>query len=158
MNDTDRNRRLEQLFHDALKQPEQCRREWLEEACGEDPQLKARLERMLDLDPGDHTGHADVDDPLARAVHESVRTLGNAPSRGMRTVFLAERADGEYVGRAAIKVIRGLPESAGLERLKRERQILAGLRHPNIARLLDGGTTDDGQPFLVMEYVEGKPD
>jgi len=173
MNDTDRNRRLEQLFHDALKQPEQCRREWLEEACGDDPQLKARLERMLDLDPGDHTGHADVDDPLARAVHEGVRTLGNAPSRGMRlgawriideigaggmgTVFLAERADGEYVGRAAIKVIRGLPESAGLERLKRERQILAGLRHPNIARLLDGGTTDDGQPFLVMEYVEGKP-
>lgn len=173
MNDTDRNRRLEQLFHDALEQPEQCRREWLEEACGDDPQLKARLERMLDLDPGDHTGHADLDDPLARAVHEGVRTLGNAPSRGMRlgawriideigaggmgTVFLAERADGEYVGQAAIKVIRGLPESAGLERLKRERQILARLRHQNIARLLDGGTTDDDQPFLVMEYVDGKP-
>jgi len=173
MNETDRNRRLEQLFHDALEQPEQYRRQWLENACGDDAQLKARLERMLDLDLGEHTGHADLDDPLARAVHEGVRTLGNAPSQGMRlgawriineigaggmgTVFLAERADGEYAGRAAIKVIRGLPESAGLERLKRERQILAGLNHPNVARLLDGGTTDDGQPFLVMEYVDGQP-
>ena len=173
MNDTDRNRRLEQLFHDALEQPEQYRHQWLENACGDDAQLKARLERMLDLDPGEHPGHADFDDPLARAVQEGVRTLGNTPSQGMRlgawriideigaggmgTVFLAERADGEYAGQAAIKVIRGLPESAGLERLRRERQILAGLHHPNIARLLDGGTTDDGQPFLVMEYVDGQP-
>lgn len=173
MSDGDRNRRLEQMFHNALEQPEHYRHEWLKAACGDDAQLHAQLERMLDLDPGENTDYAELDDPLARAVHEGVRIMGYAPSQGMRlgaweigdelgaggmgTVFLAERADGEYEGQAAIKVIRGLPDSAGLERLRRERQILAGLHHPNIARLLDGGTTEDGQPFLVMQFIDGRP-
>jgi len=164
-----RNRRLERLFHEALQQPENKRREWLEQACGDDTTLKSRLLRLLERDSD---SSAD-DDPLARAVGESVRELGVPPARGKRlgawkivdelgtggmgTVFLAERADGEYEGKAAIKVIRGLPDTAGLERLKRERQILADLHHPNIAGLLDGGTTEDGQPFLVIEYVEGQP-
>jgi len=167
MSGPDRNRRLEQLFHAALEQPGQDRRAFVERACRDDPELLARLLRMLELD-GDGP-----DDPLARAVGESVRELGAAPAAGRRlgawkivdelgaggmgTVFLAERADGEYEAKAAIKVIRGLPDAAGLERLKRERQILAELHHPNIARLLDGGTTDDGQPFLVIEYVDGRP-
>jgi serine/threonine protein kinase len=84
-----------------------------------------------------------------------VRVLG---SGGMGTVFLAERVDGELDHKVAIKVVRGTREgSAHLERFLRERQILASLNHPGIARLLDAGHTAAGQPYLVMEYVDGLP-
>lgn len=83
-----------------------------------------------------------------------VRPLGEG---GMGRVFLAERADGAYAQRAAIKLLRlGLGDMA-VERFTRERQILAGLDHPNIARLLDGGQSPQGWPYLVMEYVQGEP-
>ncbi len=76
---------------------------------------------------------------------------------GMGAVYLAERADGAYAKRAAIKVVkRGMDTDEILRRFRRERQILASLEHPNIARLLDGGVTPDGRPFLVMEYVDGE--
>ena len=75
----------------------------------------------------------------------------------MGTVFLAERADDTFARRVAIKVLRGIPTRESTERMRRERQILADLSHPHIARLLDGGSTADGQPYLVMEYVEGEP-
>lgn len=81
------------------------------------------------------------------------RTIG---SGGMGTVYLASRADAEYDKRVAIKVVRASAASEeGLARFRHERQILAALEHPNIARLLDGGTTGDGEPYMVMEYVEG---
>ncbi len=77
---------------------------------------------------------------------------------GMGRVFLAERADGEYEQRVALKLInKGEDEEELLPRFYQERQALAMLAHPNIARLLDGGVTDDGQPYLVMEYIEGMP-
>jgi serine/threonine protein kinase/Tfp pilus assembly protein PilF len=83
-----------------------------------------------------------------------VRTLGEG---GMGRVFLAERADGAYQQQAAIKLVRlGLGADA-VAGFTRERQILAGLDHPHIARLLDGGQSAQGWPFLVMEYVEGEP-
>jgi eukaryotic-like serine/threonine-protein kinase len=85
------------------------------------------------------------------------RLLREIGAGGMGTVFLAERADGAFEQRAAIKLLRGFPTAEGLRRLRQERQILAGLNHPNIARLLDGGETEDGQPYLVMEYVDGRP-
>jgi serine/threonine-protein kinase len=75
----------------------------------------------------------------------------------MGSVFLAERADREYQARVAIKLIRGFPTAAALDHLRRERQLLADLVHPHIARLLDGGTTPEGQPYLVIEYIEGLP-
>ena len=75
----------------------------------------------------------------------------------MGAVHLAERADGHFEQQAAIKLIRGLPGSDTLVHFARERQILATLQHPHIARLLDGGATPGGQPYLVMEYVEGAP-
>jgi serine/threonine-protein kinase len=81
------------------------------------------------------------------------RVLGEG---GMGMVFGAERDDGEYRQRAAIKVIRGLSSESARARLRQERGILASLDHPHIARLLDGGTTDDGEPYLVMEYVDGQ--
>jgi eukaryotic-like serine/threonine-protein kinase len=82
------------------------------------------------------------------------RTLGTG---GMGAVYLAERADGHFRQQAAIKLLRGFPTRDTLARLAAERQMLAALQHPNIARLLDGGATPGGQPYLVMEYVEGVP-
>jgi tetratricopeptide (TPR) repeat protein len=76
---------------------------------------------------------------------------------GMGSVFLARRSDGHFEQTAAIKVLRGLPSADALEHLARERQILARLTHPNIARLLDGGATPNGQPYLVLDYVDGMP-
>ena len=72
-------------------------------------------------------------------------------------MYLAERADGHFQQQAAIKLLRGFPTSDTLARLAGERQMLAALQHPNIARLLDGGATPSGQPYMVMEYVEGVP-
>ncbi len=78
-------------------------------------------------------------------------------SGGMGIVFRAERADGLYAQEVAIKFLQGRPGERVAERLAAERRILAGMQHPNIARLYDGGTTPGGQPYLVMEYVRGEP-
>src|SRR5438874_6655772 len=76
----------------------------------------------------------------------------------MGTVYLAARADDAFQKLVAIKIIRrGLDTDDIIQRFRTERQILASLDHPNIARLLDGGTTDDGLPYFVMEYIEGEP-
>jgi serine/threonine protein kinase/tetratricopeptide (TPR) repeat protein len=84
-----------------------------------------------------------------------VREIGRG---GMGAVYLAERADSEYHKLVAVKVVkRGMDTDFILRRFRHERQLLATFDHPNIARLLDGGTTDEGLPFFVMEYVEGQP-
>src|ERR687897_1744421 len=76
----------------------------------------------------------------------------------MGVVFLAERAEGGFEQRAAVKLLkRGMDSDAILRRFLRERQILAGLEHDGVARLLDGGLTDDGLPYFAMEYVDGQP-
>ncbi len=85
------------------------------------------------------------------------RLVQRLASGGMGTVFVAERADGLYRQRVAVKLLRGRPDPAVAERLAAERQILASLQHPGIARLYDGGTTPAGQPYLVMEFVAGLP-
>ncbi|MCX7555277.1 serine/threonine-protein kinase [Xanthomonadaceae bacterium JHOS43] len=122
------------------------------------------LRRMLDAD-------ADQDDPLARALGEAAaqlamprhdrlgpyRLLHELGAGGMGTVFLAERVDGGFAQQVAIKLLRGFPTADGLRRLRQERQILVGLDHPNIARLIDGGETLDGQPWLALEYIDGLP-
>lgn len=83
--------------------------------------------------------------------------VGEIGHGGMGTVYRAQRNDGHYEQIAAVKLLRGIPDSAALALLARERQILARLSHPNIARLIDGGATPAGQPYLVLEYVEGEP-
>lgn len=85
------------------------------------------------------------------------RLLRELGAGGMGTVFLAERVEGQFAQQVAIKLLRGFPTSESMRRLRQERQILAELDHPNIARLLDGGETEDGQPWLAMEYVSGSP-
>jgi len=86
----------------------------------------------------------------------SWRILSVLGEGGMGTVYLAERADHTYRQQVAIKVVRGLWNDGLRRRFELERQVLARLEHPGIARLIDGGTTDDGWPFLVMEYVSGQ--
>jgi serine/threonine protein kinase/tetratricopeptide (TPR) repeat protein len=87
--------------------------------------------------------------------YKVLRTLGHG---GMGTVYLAARADDQYQKRVAIKVIRGGALSEDTVRhFRRERQILASLDHPNVGKLLDGGTTDEGLPYIVMDYIEGQP-
>src|SRR5215510_4698528 len=77
---------------------------------------------------------------------------------GMGTVYEAWRADGEFQHRVAIKLINaGLDRDFVLRRFRNERQILAALDHPNIGRLLGGGTAQDGNPYFVMEFIEGQP-
>src|ERR1051325_7204480 len=77
---------------------------------------------------------------------------------GMGTVYEAWRADGEVQHRVAIQLIKtGLDKDFVLKRFRNERQILAALEHPNIGRLLGGGTAEDGNPYFVMEYIEGQP-
>lgn len=86
------------------------------------------------------------------------RILRKLGAGGMGDVYLAERADDEYQQRVAIKIVRGGIFSPQIQsRLRMERQILATLQHPNIARLLDGGRAPDGTPYLVMEYIDGEP-
>ena len=85
------------------------------------------------------------------------RILRQIGQGGMSTVYLAVREDDVYRRQVVIKVVRRDRESKSmLQRLRVERQILANLEHPNIARLLDGGTTDDGLPYLAMELIEGR--
>ena len=77
---------------------------------------------------------------------------------GMATVYAGERDDREFERKVAVKILRrGMDTADIVRRLRRERQILASLDHPNIARLLDGGSTADGRPFVVMEHIEGEP-
>jgi serine/threonine protein kinase len=99
-----------------------------------------------------------VSEPMAGnrvGPYEVVREIGRG---GMGAVYLAIRADDEYKKEVAIKIVkRGMDTEVVLQRFREERQILANLVHPSIASLLDGGTTQDGRPYLVMEYIDGQP-
>ncbi|HVG11107.1 MAG TPA: protein kinase [Thermoanaerobaculia bacterium] len=120
-------------------------------AAHEDPRPLAIEDRLL-------ASAAEPVHPMRERVgpYRLVRLLGRG---GMGEVYLAERDDGEYRGEVAIKLLAGGGAFGGERerRLRQERQILASLRHPGIATLYDGGITDDGQPYLVMEYVDGQP-
>ncbi len=164
----ERWQRLQSLFHAALPLAATEREELLSAACGEDSALRAQVNRLLAAHerPGgiiEYPIEAEVqaDDDDVSAVgrrfgpYRAVRELGRG---GMGSVYLGERADGQFQQQVAIKVIkRGMDTSQVLARFRAERQILASLDHPNIARLLDGGTSEDGQPYFVMEYIDGEP-
>src|SRR5512136_1589906 len=108
-------------------------------------------------DPGEGTTVNSRSGPAVERRIGAYRVLRELGHGGMGTVFLAARADDQYQKRVAVKVVRGLNSAEVVRHFRRERQILAGLDHPNIARLFDGGTTDDYLPYFVMEYVEGEP-
>ncbi|MEM7587427.1 MAG: serine/threonine-protein kinase, partial [Acidobacteriota bacterium] len=161
-------RRLEELFHAALELDIPARAAFLEKECGDSPELRAELERLLDSSQDDTTLEGMVAGAAAATSFSldpfqagdtlgSYRLLEVLGQGGLSTVYLAERADDQYLAQAALKIVsRGMDSKDLRDRLCQERQILASLDHPNIARLLDGGATREGQPFFVMEYIEGQ--
>lgn len=159
-----RRETIERLFEDALDQPAEARTAWLEEACAGDGQLLdavrsllAAHERSGVLDRGPAPTPTAADPNIGREIGP-YRILESIGRGGMGAVYLAERVDGQYRRIVAIKLIRGDHDADQLhKRFLTERQILASLNHPNIASLLDGGITEDGMPYLVMEYVDGSP-
>ena len=165
MNADARWQRLQELFDTLVVLPAGERVRWLE---ANEPDQQLRRE-ALDLIGSDDSGEQGITRRLrgaaAQAVDRSPGGLVLGPYRlgeeigsgGMGSVFLAERVDESFDQRVAVKLLRGVPTRESTERFRRERQILADLSHPHIARLIDGGNTGDGQPYLVMEFVEGVP-
>jgi tetratricopeptide (TPR) repeat protein len=164
----ERWQQISDLFVAARQKAPSTLDHFLDEACQGDLSLRARIENLLAQDAAASqagflaTPCPRPDAPLGKPLepgfrlgpYEITRPLG---SGGMGDVYLAVRVD-DYRQEVAIKVVRAGREAAeAWERFRTERQVLAGLRHPNIARLLDGGTSHDGQPYLVMEYIEGVP-
>jgi len=156
---------IRRIYHRALDVDTGARRSFVQGEC-EDEDLAAQVFALLDV-PG--TGAAAIDEIVDTATGELRGTLTAGtrigPYRiidaigqgGMGHVYLAERADSEFEQRVAIKIVNWLGASAALiDRFRQERQILVGLEHPNIARMLDGGRTGNGIPYLVMEYIEGE--
>lgn len=152
------------LFERSLEQPSETREAWLREQTSNHSALREQVLALFhndrSEDGGLQTGGAvheineqDEKVPDEIGQYKVVRLIGRG---GMGVVYLGERSKGDFDHRAAIKVVRGVKRSAKLaERLRRERQTLANLQHPGIAQLFDGGETADGEPYFVMEYVEG---
>ncbi|MBK9167348.1 MAG: serine/threonine protein kinase [Bryobacterales bacterium] len=164
--DRDRFTRIEALFHEASELPDAEREPFLDRECGGDPELRSEVESLLAA-AGD-TGSVRraiqgaavrfAAGPRSGQMAGPYRMLRPIGQGGMGTVWLAERADEAYTQQVAIKFAHWQVKSeAFADRLRGERQILASLDHPNIARLLDGGSAEDGTPYVVMEYVDGQP-
>ncbi|MGC4053662.1 MAG: protein kinase [Paludibaculum sp.] len=164
----DRWERIQDLFIDAASLPPAKRHVFLDAACGADTGLRAEVESLLEAEEGAgsfvESAIGRAASTLAAGTESAPRTVGayrilrEIGRGGMGAVYLAERADQQYHKRVAIKLARfaGYGDFVH-ERFRHERQILASLEHQNIARLLDGGETEDGMPYIVMEYVEGLP-
>jgi eukaryotic-like serine/threonine-protein kinase len=158
-----------ELFDSALAMPAENRNAYLKQACADDEMLLAEVQSLLAAHQKaegfmQKPAFQNVDltsqgDQLSAGqqigAYKIVRQIGRG---GMGAVYLAERADQQFKKYAAIKLVkRGMDTDYILRHFRNERQILANFDHPNIARLLDGGSTESGLPYFVMEYVEGKP-
>jgi TolB-like protein/Flp pilus assembly protein TadD len=178
----ERWKQIEEVFQAALDLPEGERVQYISATCAGDEELREQVEALVSQhdEAGDFietpavvssgfrvstdpratnpmTGSLDDDPAIGRRLgaYKIVRELGRG---GMGAVYMAERADSEFRRSVAIKLIkRGMDTDFILRRFRNERQILATLDHPHIAKLLDGGTTEEGLPYFVMEYIEGKP-
>jgi serine/threonine-protein kinase len=161
--------RMQSVYDAALERPSSERESFVARACEGDDALRLRVLKLLQADEHARTGFVEQavraaaltfaapDDHSGRLLgaYRLLRELGHG---GMGTVWLAERADTSYRGTVAIKLVRAGSANAELARhFRHERQILADLRHPHVAALLDGGEAPDGTPYLVMEYIDGQP-
>ncbi|HEV2847076.1 MAG TPA: serine/threonine-protein kinase [Thermoanaerobaculia bacterium] len=172
----DRWTKADRLLDAALDLPAGERVSFLDQACKDDPELRALMGRLLASAEADSSRlasggalrgplWAEMEDELSG---EGDRMAGTTVGRyrivrevgrgGMAVVYLAERADGQFQQQVALKLLkRGLETEEVVRRFDQERQILAVARHPGLARLLDGGVGPGGRPYLVMEHVEGQP-
>jgi eukaryotic-like serine/threonine-protein kinase len=167
----ERWKQVEAVFEQALELPAEARQDFFHKMCNGDEELRrevdsllqahARAGNFIDKRSLFFSGESLEENDAAVAAGQligSYRIVREIGRGGMGAVYLAERADEQYEKRVAIKVIkRGMDTDSVLRHFRNERQILASFDHPNIARLFDGGTTEDGLPYFVMEYVEGVP-
>src|SRR5580692_1129953 len=157
MADTRYWQQVEEIFHQALDMPADARAQFIRERCSGDAAMEREvLGTLAGYDAQERISARRSAKSIEGARFGAFEIVLKIGEGGMGAVYLARRL-GDFEQRAAIKLISGTPAATALmaERFLQERQILAGLEHPNIARLLDGGVTHDGQPYLVMEYVEG---
>ncbi len=164
--------KLNRIFAGAIELSAAQQGEYLAKVCGGDEHLLREAEAILNasnraakqdfLEADAFAAGAkilaisSVDDVTVGKTIGNYKVIKEIGRGGMGAIYLAEREDFQH--RVALKVIkRGMDTDEIVRRFEQEREVLAALNHPNIARLLDGGTTDDGLPFLVMEYVEGSP-
>jgi serine/threonine-protein kinase len=168
-------RKVERVLDVALESDPSSWKSVLDDACGGDVALRAEAENLLSrytsarsylASPPVISAAALVAEAHEAAAGETVegrrigayRLVRQIGRGGMSRVYLAARADGAFEQQVALKVLRpGLDAEIDRNRFRAERQILATLDHPHIARLLDGGITDDGAPYLVLEHVDGQP-
>lgn len=177
MKDPARRQKIEQLFQAAIELAPDQRSAFLDTIDG-DSSLRSQVESLLSAhaQAASFTENAELNEtawlydaptmplsveeqePLSGRRIGTYKVIREIGFGGMGTVYLAERDDDNFQKQVAIKVVkRGMDTDFVVRRFRNERQILASLDHPNIARLLDGGTTDDGLPYFVMEYIEGQP-
>lgn len=165
--DSKRWKVVQKIFEAAIELPPNERELYLKEACDGDRELFDEVSAMLDADS---TRNSLLDRPIQESIssfveidqinkrigpYQIVKEIG---SGGMGAVYLAKRVDGQFEQEVALKLIKpGMHSGDIVSRFEHERQILAQLQHPNIARLLDGGMSDDGLPYFSMEYVSGMP-
>jgi serine/threonine-protein kinase len=168
--DSARWQKIESLVQAVLEIPQEKRAAWLDENC--DGELRGEVESLLAFED---ESESILNKPVVAKAAEILlkdeenfsrkgqhigqyKILQEIGRGGMGVVYLAAREDEQFRKRVAIKLVkRGLDTEDVLRRFRNERQILASLHHPNIASLLDGGTTEDGLPYFVMEYIEGSP-
>ncbi|HPF69508.1 MAG TPA: serine/threonine-protein kinase, partial [Candidatus Krumholzibacteria bacterium] len=165
--DPSRWRQVAEAFAQVSERPPDGRAEALEALRRGDPELAAEVASLLEA--GDDAGFLAgppawleardlLDDPLEGALIGPYRIVERVGAGGMGVVYRAVRDDDQYRKVVALKLVRrGMDTEQVLARFLTERQILANLDHPGIARLLDGGVAPDGRPYLVMEYVDGRP-
>lgn len=167
MNSSANWEQVKEVFSSVLEIEPERRSDFLHERCGDDDVLRLEVESWL-------ASHAESEGFIEAPVFSATSVIGEPTTMsgrqfgnyrvireighgGMGAVYLAERTDGEFEQEVALKIVRqSIAESQMIERFRRERQILATLNHPNIARLLDGGVSAEGEPFIAMEYVEGQ--
>jgi eukaryotic-like serine/threonine-protein kinase len=165
----ERWQQVRSILDRAIELPVSERSPYLDQNCADDPELRGEVESLIRSheeagsvflkNPAANLKTALETGPVSRIGSRiGVYQIGAEIGRGgMGEVYRAVRADGQYEKAVAIKLVRGGYDTTGLlQRFRHERQILASLDHPNIARLLDGGTTEDGIPYLVMELIEGE--
>lgn len=163
--------KVEELFHRAQECHLDERSAFLEQACAGNEALRDEVASLLS-NPDEMARFLEVpavklaaealaahysDSPIGRRIgaYQLAEEIGRG---GMGAVYRAVRVDGQYQQQVAIKLVkRGMDTEWIVRHFRAERQILASLQHPNITRLLDGGTTEDGRPYFVMEYIEGRP-
>ena len=163
----ERYQRIMQILGEALEREPESRDVWLNVVCGGDEPLRVEVARLLARQKP--AAHFLEESPLAVAVESNGRSMigervglykivSEIGRGGMGAVYLAERDDAHFTRRVALKLIkRGMDTDFVVQRFRHERQILASLDHPNIAGLIDGGTTEADLPYFIMEYVEGQP-